>query len=77
MNHQIDDSKTQIKKLNETVNSVIITSEFEQDAFGFMAGWMTWMKGNGKTHMELESAESVGHEFISAIIYNIPKINNG
>lgn len=77
MNHDIDDSKTQIKKLNETLNSVIIPREFEQDAFSFMTGWLTWMKGNGKTHTELDGAESIVQEFVSVAIYNYPKINNG
>ncbi|MVT11039.1 coiled-coil domain-containing protein [Chitinophaga tropicalis] len=77
MNHQIDDTKTQIKKLNETINSVIIPREFEQDAFSFMSGWLTWMKGNGKAHTELEAAESIVQEFVSVAIYNYPKMNNG
>jgi len=77
MNHDIGDSKTQIKKLNETINSVIIPREFEQDAFSFMTGWLTWMKGNGKSHTELDSAESIVQEFVSVAIYNYPKINNG
>lgn len=77
MNHRVDDTKTQIKKLNETLNSVIIPREFEQDAFGFMSGWLTWMKGNGKTHAELETAESIVQEFVSVAIYNYPTINNG
>lgn len=77
MNHSIDDTKTQIKKLNETVHSVIIPREFEQDAFSFMTGWLTWMKGNGKTHAELDNAEAIVQEFVSVAIYNYPKITNG
>lgn len=77
MTHHIDEAKTQIKKLNETLNSVIIPREFEQCAFGFMSGWLAWMKGNGKPHGDLETAESIVHEFVSVAIYNYPKINNG
>jgi hypothetical protein len=77
LNHQIDKAKTEIKKLNETVNSVIIPREFELEAFSFMAGWLAWMKGNGKPHSELETAESIVHDFVSVAIYNYPKINNG
>lgn len=74
MNHHIDDSKTQIKKLNEALNSVIIPQEFEQIAFGFMSGWLAWMKANGKIHEELETAGAVVQEFVSVAIYNYPKI---
>jgi len=75
MSHQIDISKTQIKKLNETLISVIIEPEFEQDVFNFMAGWLAWMKGSGKNHTELESAESAVQEFVNVAIYNYPKAN--
>jgi hypothetical protein len=77
MNHQIDQAKTEIKKLNETINSVIIPREFELEVYSFMAGWLAWMKGNGKPHSDLESAESAVQEFVSISIYNYPKINNG
>jgi hypothetical protein len=77
MNHQIDHAKTEIKKLNETVNSVIIPREFELEVYSFMAGWLAWMKGNGKPHADLESAETIVQEFVSVSIYNYPKINNG
>lgn len=75
MSHQIDISKTQIKKLNETLNSTIIPREFEQDVFNFMAGWLAWMKGSGKPHTELESAETAVQEFVNVAIYNYPKAN--
>jgi ferritin-like metal-binding protein YciE len=77
MNHHIDDTKTQIKKLNETINSVIISREFEHVAFGFMAGWLAWMKGNEKSDAEHVEAVSIVQEFVSVAIYNYPKINNG
>jgi hypothetical protein len=77
MNHQIDDAKTQIKKLYETINSVIISREFEQVAFSFMSGWLAWLKGNGKPSAELIEAESIVQEFVSVAIYNYPKISNG
>jgi len=77
MTHQIDNAKTQIKKLNETLNSVIIPREFELEAFSFMSGWLAWMKGNGKNPTELEAAESIVHEFVNVAIYNYPKMNNG
>lgn len=77
MSHEIDHAKTEIKKLNETLHSVIIPREFELEAYSFMAGWLAWMKGNGKPHTELETAESIVQEFVSVAIYNYPKINNG
>ncbi|MBO9572234.1 MAG: hypothetical protein J7497_08515, partial [Chitinophagaceae bacterium] len=77
MKHEIDHAKTEIKKLNETINSVIIPREFELEAFSFMAGWLTWMKGNGKPHAEMETAGAIVQEFVSVSIYNYPKINNG
>lgn len=77
MNHKIDHAKTEIKKLNETLHSVIIPREFELEAYSFMAGWLAWMKGNGKPHTELEAAESIVQEFVNVAIYNYPKISNG
>jgi len=77
MNNRIDHAKTEIKKLNETLHSVIIPREFELDAFSFMTGWLAWMKGNGKAHSEQEAAESIVHEFVSVAIYNYPKAKNG
>jgi hypothetical protein len=76
MTHKIDDSKTEIKKLNEDLNSVIIPREFEQIGFGFMAGWLAWMKGNGKTQTETEAAAAIVHEFVKVAIYNYPQIQN-
>lgn len=75
--HQVDHAKTEIKKLNETVNSVIIPREFELEAFSFMAGWLAWMKGNGRPHSDQEVAEAVVQEFVSVAIYNYPKIKHG
>ncbi|GAA0538902.1 G protein-coupled receptor family protein [Chitinophaga japonensis] len=75
MTHLIDESKTKIKKLNETLSCVIIPREFEQEVFGFMAGWLAWMKGSGKTHADLESAEGIVHEFVNVTIYNYPQMN--
>jgi len=77
MKHSIDHAKTEVKKLNETINSVIIPREFELEAFSFMAGWLSWLKGNGKPQTDLETAESIVQEFVNVSIYNYPKINNG
>jgi 5-bromo-4-chloroindolyl phosphate hydrolysis protein len=75
--HQVDHAKTEIKKLSETVNSVIIPREFELEAFSFMSGWLAWMKGNGRPHSDQEAAEAIVQEFVSVAVYNYPKINNG
>lgn len=74
LNHQIDDCKTEIKKINEDIHRVIIPREFEQIVFSFMAGWLAWMKGNGKTTQEVETAAAVVEEFVSVSIYNYPTI---
>lgn len=76
MNHQIDDAKTQIKKLHEVLNGVVISREFELEVFAFMPGWMSWMKGNGRTHEELETAGSIVQDFVRNAIYNYTPINN-
>lgn len=73
MTHQIVYAKTQVKVLNETVNSVIIPREFEEIAFGFMTGWLAWMKGSGKSHEDIETASNVVHDFVSVAIYNYPE----
>ncbi len=76
MRHQIDYAKTKVKTLNETINSVIIPREFEQEVYSFMAGWLAWMKGSGKQHEELEAAGEIVHEFVRVAIYNYPLISN-
>ncbi len=74
MTHHIDDTKTRIKKLNETIHSGIITREFEREIYGFIAGWLAWMKGNGSSQEELISRELAAREFINETVYNYPKI---
>jgi hypothetical protein len=41
-----------------------------------MSGWLTWMKGNGKSNTDLGEAESIVQEFVNVAIYNYPKISN-
>lgn len=76
MSHQIDYAKTKVKQLNETLNNTIIPREFEVEAFGFMSGWLAWMKGSGKTAIEMEEASTIVHEFVRVAIYNYPTITN-
>lgn len=76
MGHQIDYAKSKIKGLIETVNSVIIPREFEQEVFSFMSGWLAWMKGSGKTHEEQEAAGVIVQDFVQVAIYNYPLIKN-
>ncbi len=75
MSHSIDDARTEIKKLEEVLDSVIIPREFELDLFHFMAGWLAWMRGNRKTHDEIEKAELAVQEFVKVTIYNHSSVN--
>lgn len=70
LNHHIDDAKTQIKKLQEILSGVVIPSEFETCLYSFMAGWLAWMSGAGKSGTELDAAESVVVSFINTITYS-------
>ena len=75
LNHHIDDTKTQIKKLQEALNGVIIPSEFETCLYSFMAGWLAWMSGAGKSGAELDTAEAIVVAFIGTITYSDLKID--
>lgn len=73
LTHHVDDAKTQMKKLQEAIGGVIIPSEFEAYMYSFMAGWLAWMSGAGKSGAELDTAENIVREFISTITYTIPQ----
>ncbi|MBW8684349.1 coiled-coil domain-containing protein [Chitinophaga rhizophila] len=76
MNHHIDDAKTQIKKLQESLAGFIIPGEFETSLYSFMAGWLSWMSGAGKSADELHTAETVVVEYVNTISANTPKIQD-
>lgn len=77
MTHKIDETKPHIKKLNYLIERGGPAPECEQYVFSFMAGWLSWMKGNGKSHHEQESATAIVQEFIKAAIHNYyPKVSN-
>ncbi|WP_295119094.1 hypothetical protein [uncultured Chitinophaga sp.] len=76
MTHQIDITKTRVKKLNESIHSTIIPKEFEQIAFAFMAGWLAWMKENGGGPDRMDAASETVHQFVRDAIYNYPEIYN-
>lgn len=71
--HHIDSTKTQINKLNEILNNGVLPSDFKEEIFSFLAGWLAWMKGSGKSHVDLEAAETIVHEFVNVTIYSTPK----
>jgi len=54
MNHAIAEHRKEINKLQAILNSCIVPKEFEQDIFQFMTGWLSWMKGSGKSKDELK-----------------------
>lgn len=74
--HHIDSAKTQMKKLHESLNSVIIPREFEQIAFSFMTGWLAWMKDDGAGPEKIDAASEMVHDFVRGAIYNYPEIHN-
>ncbi|SFN48741.1 hypothetical protein SAMN05428949_3006 [Chitinophaga sp. YR627] len=76
LTHYIDDAKTQIKKLQEAIAGVIIPGEFETCMYSFMAGWLAWMSGAGKSGTELDTAENIVREFIGTVTYTTPKIDD-
>lgn len=73
MNHSIAEHKKEMNKLQAILNSCVVPKEFEQDIYQFMTGWLSWMKGSGKSQDELNEAEAVVQEFIDNTI-NYSKI---
>lgn len=76
MTHQIDITKTKVKKMMESINSTIIPREFEQVAYAFMAGWLAWMRENGAGPDRMDAASETVHQFVRDAIYNYPEIYN-
>ncbi len=70
MNHVIAEHKKEINKLQAILDSCIVPKEFEHDIYQFMTGWLSWMKGSGKSQDELNAAEAVVHEFINNTIHH-------
>ncbi|MEO7176641.1 MAG: hypothetical protein ABIV51_12040 [Saprospiraceae bacterium] len=75
MIHVIDENCKEVNKLHKTLEGTIVPREFEHDIFSFLTGWMAWMKQSGKMHHELEEADKLTHEFVSATLYNFEPLN--
>jgi hypothetical protein len=69
--HAVAEHNTEINKLNKSLESSIIPRDFELHVFGFMEGWMSWMKQSGKEHYELEQAGEIVHDFVKITYYEI------
>lgn len=75
MEHSIDDTRTEIKKLQQVLDSDIIPREYEHDIYQFMAGWLAWMRGSGKNYQALTDAEATVREFVSTHFYTEEYVN--
>lgn len=71
MTHTIDENNKEINKLNKILESSIIPKDFEHDIFSFLTGWMSWMKQSGRSHHELEEADTLTHEFVKVTLYSL------
>lgn len=75
MEHSIDDTKTEIKKLQQVLDSDIIPREYEHDIYQFMAGWLAWMRGSGRNYQALTDAELAVREFVQTHFYTEEYVN--
>ncbi|MDF2385392.1 hypothetical protein JMG10_28260 [Nostoc ellipsosporum NOK] len=75
MEHSVDDTRTEIKKLQQVLDSHIIPREYEHDIYQFMAGWLAWMRGSGRNYQALTDAEAAVREFVKTHFYTEEYVN--